>query len=185
MNTTSTRWQQIASSLSDKEYRDLFTIEEINTGLPFQIRAMRQVRGWSQKDLADRVGMTQEGVSRLENPDYGKPTLTTLKRLASAFDVGLAVRFVPFSHLVDWAVSFGPEDLAVPDYEHDPGLHSVSNHTDHQDFDNVVAFPGVSLGIPLNQSGQDIHVDNVIVLSGRPDRGLPANVETDALRVVW
>lgn len=122
MSTTFARWRQIADSLSEKEYRDSFVIEEINTGVPFQIRAMRQARGWSQKELAARMGMTQEGVSRLENPDYGKLTLTTLKRLASAFDVGLAVRFVPFSHLVDWAVNFSPNDLAVPDYEHDRGL---------------------------------------------------------------
>ncbi len=126
MDIDSTRHEQIANSLQDKEYRDLFVTEEIDTGVPFQIRAMRQARGWSQKELATRLGMAQEGVSRLENPDYGKLTLTTLKRLASAFDVGLAVRFVPFSHLVDWAVNFSPEDLAVPDYEHDTGLHPVS-----------------------------------------------------------
>jgi transcriptional regulator with XRE-family HTH domain len=125
VSTTSTRWEQIARSLSDKDYRDLFAIEEINTGLPFQIRAMREARGWSQKDLADRAGMTQEGVSRLENPDDGKLTLTTLKRLASAFDVGLAVRFVPFSHLINEAVNCGPEDLAVPDYEHDAAAMSA------------------------------------------------------------
>jgi transcriptional regulator with XRE-family HTH domain len=46
--------------------------------------------------------MNQNSVSRLENPEYGKPTLTTLKRLAAAFDVALVVRFVPFSKLVNW-----------------------------------------------------------------------------------
>jgi hypothetical protein len=46
--------------------------------------------------------MTQHAISRLESQGYGKPTLTTLKRLAAAMDVGLIVRFVPFSELVDW-----------------------------------------------------------------------------------
>lgn len=122
MTTISARREQIVSSLHDKEYRDLFFTEEIDTGVPFQVRAMRQARGWSQKELAARLGMTQEGVSRLENPNYGKLTLTTLKRLASAFDVALSVRLVPFSQLVDWAANLSPEDLAVPDYEHDAGL---------------------------------------------------------------
>ena len=110
------RREQMTRSLADKECRDLFVCEEVDTGLAFQIRAMRQARGWSQRDLAQRLGMTQEGVSRLENPEYGKLTLTTLKRLASVFDVGLAVRFVPFSALIEWAVNFGPSDLAVPSY---------------------------------------------------------------------
>jgi transcriptional regulator with XRE-family HTH domain len=119
---TSARRDQIVASLRDKEYRDLLVAEEIESGLPFQIRAMRQARGWSQRALADRTQMTQEGISRLENLDYGKYTLTTLKRLASTFDVALVVRFVPFSQLVDWVANLSPEDLAVPDYEHDSGL---------------------------------------------------------------
>jgi transcriptional regulator with XRE-family HTH domain len=107
VSTNLTRRQQIAESLRDKEYRDLFVTEHIDTGVPFQIRAMRRDRGWSQKELAQRVGMTQEGVSRLENPDYGKLTITTLKRLASALDVGL---------------DLSPKDLIVPDFAHDLGL---------------------------------------------------------------
>src|SRR5688500_17698094 len=112
----SVRREQIAASVKDKEYRDLFVAEEIATGLPFQLRAMRQARGWSQQELAERAGMTQEGISRLESLTYGKFTLTTLKRLASAFDVALVVRFEPFGRLVDWAASMSPEDLAVPDF---------------------------------------------------------------------
>lgn len=126
MTTTSARREQIAASLQDKEYRDLFVAEEIDTGLPFQIRALRKDRGWSQRELAERVGMTQEGVSRLENLNYGRFTIATLKRLASVFDVALVVRFEPFSRLVDWTASLSPEDLAVPDYERDPGLRRAA-----------------------------------------------------------
>jgi transcriptional regulator with XRE-family HTH domain len=122
LTTTSGRREQIAASLQDKEYRDLFVAEEIATGLPFQLRAMRQARGWSQQELAERAGMTQEGISRLESLNYGRFTLTTLKRLASAFDVALVVRFEPFGRLVDWAANMSPEDLAVPAFTHDPGV---------------------------------------------------------------
>lgn len=66
---------------------------------------MRDRENWSQEQLAERVGMNQNAISRLENPFYGKATLTTLKRLATAFDVGLVVRFVPFGELVDWVSS--------------------------------------------------------------------------------
>jgi len=46
--------------------------------------------------------MNQNAISRLESVDYGKPTITTLKRLAAALDVSLIVRFAPFSEVVDW-----------------------------------------------------------------------------------
>lgn len=129
MTTTSARRDQIISSLQDKEYRDLFVSEEIDTGLPLQIRELRSDREWSQRELAGRTGMTQEGVSRLERLDYGKYTLTTLKRLAAAFDVALVVRFEPYSRLVDWVSNLSPEDMAVPDFEHDAGLTRNSQYT--------------------------------------------------------
>jgi transcriptional regulator with XRE-family HTH domain len=122
VTTTSVRRQQIVSSLRDKEYRDAFVAAQIDTGLPFQIRNSREARGWSQRELAERAGMTQEAVSRLESLSYGRFSLSTLKRLASAFDVALEVKFVPFSQLADRAANVLPQDLAVPDFEHDRRL---------------------------------------------------------------
>lgn len=114
--------EQIAESLADKEYRDLFVLEHIGQGLAFQIRAMRKDRDWSQTELGEAAGMRQTRVSQLEDPDYERLSLTTLKRLASAFDVGLMVRFVPFSQLVDWSVRLTHADLAVPSFADDAEL---------------------------------------------------------------
>jgi hypothetical protein len=79
--------------------------------------------------------MNQNAISRLERPDYGKATLTTLRRLAAAMDVALIVRFVPFSELVDW-ISGTPRvnrglsagSLGVLDYgkEEAAGLFAVA-----------------------------------------------------------
>jgi transcriptional regulator with XRE-family HTH domain len=63
---------------------------------------MREARQWSQEELAAKVGMPQTAISRLESTRYGKPTITTLKRMAKVYDVALEVRFVPFSKFVDW-----------------------------------------------------------------------------------
>lgn len=80
--------------------------------------------------------MNQNAISRLENPNYGKPTITTLKRIATAFDVALVVRFVPISQLVDWVsgtpridLGLNPLALAVPSFDEEVRSGHFGGHT--------------------------------------------------------
>lgn len=107
------RKEKLISKLQNKEYRDAFVAELIATGIPFQIKTLREQRNWKQKELGNQANMAQESISRLEDPNYGKLTIKTLKRLASAFDIGLVVRFVSFSELVNWEINLSPESLEV------------------------------------------------------------------------
>jgi len=113
------RKEKLISKLKNKEYREAFVAELITTGIPFQIKALREQeqRKWTQKQLGEKAEMAQESVSRLENPNYAKFTLTTLKKLASAFDIGLMVRFVPFSELVEWEVNLSAESLETVSFD--------------------------------------------------------------------
>ena len=108
---------QVWNSLRDREYRREFVSEHIKTGLAFQIRALRERDGWTQVELGNRTNKAQESISQLENPDYGKHTISTLRKLADAFDVAILVRFVPFSELVEWTIELTPEKLAPPSYD--------------------------------------------------------------------
>ena len=101
MNLNS-RKSLIARICRGTEARRQFVDSHLAKALAHQIRATRDKLNWSQEKLAVESGMNQNAISRLESPDYGKPTLTTLKRIAAAMDVGLVVRFVPFSELIDW-----------------------------------------------------------------------------------
>ena len=65
--------------------------------LAMQVRAMRDARGWSKKELAEKVGMTEAEITRLENPRGRSMTLDKMKNIAQAFDVAVLIRFVPFS----------------------------------------------------------------------------------------
>lgn len=76
--------------------RHAYLEAETITGLAHQIRAIRMQRGWTQDDLAARMKTTQNVVSRLEDPSYGRYTLKTLLDLAKTFDTGMQVRFVSF-----------------------------------------------------------------------------------------
>ncbi len=113
---TSDKHAVLMESLRDPEYRYAFLDEHISQGLAFQIRALRDKNEWTQQQLADRTGQRQEAISQLENPDYGRYSLTTLRKLAAAFNVALIVHFGPFSELVDWTLNLSQQKLAPADY---------------------------------------------------------------------
>ena len=102
--------------VQDEEYRHEFVSEHVTEGLAFQINLIRQARGWTQEELAKRCDMAQESISRLEDPNYGRYALKTLKRLAKTFDVGLLVRFVSFGELGEWTVDLPSRKLTPPSY---------------------------------------------------------------------
>lgn len=84
------------------ESRRKFVDSQIVNEVAFQIRGLRNKKQLSQPELAGILDTTQNQIYRLENPDKSKPTLSTLKKIAAAFDVGLVVRFVPFGEMIDY-----------------------------------------------------------------------------------
>ena len=183
---TTDKRKQVISRISDKEARDFFVAAQINEGLPFQVRAMREERGWSQADLGERTNKAQATISQLENPGYGSFTLSTLKRMASAFDVGLIVRFAPFSDLVNWSTNLSPRDLAVPSFDNDPGLSASPDTRDHLNgsngnspTDNGVTY---STSEPIAHKGMEqlsvCNVENVAVRINERDVRIEFGLKT-------
>jgi transcriptional regulator with XRE-family HTH domain len=58
-----------------------------------QIRYWRLARGLTQTELAEIAGTKQSRISALESAHYGKPSLTTLHRVADALGCTIEVRF--------------------------------------------------------------------------------------------
>ena len=115
--------QALIQNLKSKKFRDAFVSARVDTSLAFQIRALRQKNGdWSQAELARRLDTSQNAVCRLESPNYGKASISTLKKLASVFDVALVVRFVRFSTLVNDVISLSTESVIVDSFDDDQGL---------------------------------------------------------------
>lgn len=61
--------------------------------LATEIRALREARGLSQRELAERVGTTQSAIARLEGGNVS-PSLPTLDKIAEALDAELSVGLV-------------------------------------------------------------------------------------------
>ncbi len=114
------RKNKLIEELKDKEYRDAFVEEHIDTGIPFQIKALREQRDLTQKGFEKLSGMKQALISRLENPNYSSFTLSTLKKIASIFDIGLIVRFVPISDLIKWELNLSSDSLEAVSFDEDP-----------------------------------------------------------------
>jgi transcriptional regulator with XRE-family HTH domain len=136
----------------NKESRERLISSNLDKGIAYQIRATRDKREMSQSQLALKAGMAQNNISRLESPDYGKHTISSLKRLADALDVALVVRFVPFSQYIDWLSGtphldegLRPEALAVPSFldEEKQGQYEAEFK-----YHTVNVTPNVAVAIP-------------------------------------
>ena len=114
--------QELTEKLKDKEFRDSFVSARVDTTLAFQTRALRQKNGWSQAELARRLGTSQNAVSRLESPNYGRAAISTLKKVASVFDVALMARYVRFSALLNDVLAMSAQSVIVDSFAEDAGF---------------------------------------------------------------
>lgn len=116
--------------LRGKEYREGYVEGHVRGGIAHQIRALREARGWSQGELARRAGKPQSVINRLENPEYGKFSISTLLELASTFDVALMVRFVSFGEMVNRYSDLSPDALNVTSFGNDMSFADLTISTE-------------------------------------------------------
>ena len=106
----------LLEKLTNKSYRDAFLSDEIDVGLPIQLRSMREKRGWKQSYVAEKIGTKQPRITLMEKAGYGNFSLNTLKKMAALFDVGLVVSFVPWSEMIDFTEAISNRRLAIPGF---------------------------------------------------------------------
>jgi len=86
-------WSELrAERLSQSEARQAYWATMRSFHIGEEVRRLRTERGLSQQELAERMGVTQSVVARLEAGGV-EPRLSTLDRVAQALDVELAVHF--------------------------------------------------------------------------------------------
>ncbi len=112
----SSKFEQMWEKLKDLDFRKQFIDAYVDERIAFQIRSLRNKKEKTQPEFAQELGVKQPLVSSWENPSYGRYSLSTLKKLAKAFDVGLLVSFVPFSTLINWTIDLTPNVIAPPSF---------------------------------------------------------------------
>jgi transcriptional regulator with XRE-family HTH domain len=85
----------IAEKLQDPDYRRKFFIAESSAEIARQLVRLRKLRKLSQKQLAEKAGMAQPRISKVERADYENWSFNTLRRLAEAMDARIRVLIEP------------------------------------------------------------------------------------------
>ncbi len=94
------------------------------------LRQIRQQKGWSQKDLADRAGVGQDTISGIES-GRRQPHPSTLRKLADALGVRVAEFFSePVLSKVDKSLSPWPEELPVEERSRSKLADAITSSAD-------------------------------------------------------
>lgn len=109
--------QTMWDSFAEFDSRHGFLRGHIADFIASQIHFLRTSRAWSQKELASRADVSQPQISTWER-GCDNIRLDSLLRLAEAFDVGLTVRFAPFSEVARDSTSLTGDRL-IPSFDGD------------------------------------------------------------------
>lgn len=110
----SERSNLISRLLSSIDTRSAYVKAKLGVLVPSQIRALRISSDMPrQSDLAKAAGLHQSRISMFETPGAANMTLETLCRLAAAFKVGLVVKFVSMSEMLEWEKQYSQDTFAV------------------------------------------------------------------------
>jgi DNA-binding XRE family transcriptional regulator len=81
----------LARELKSPRFKATFLKELSRNRLADQIATLREKHGWTQAELARKVGTTQSGIASLENPNYRNYSLKLLEKVAIALKARLIV----------------------------------------------------------------------------------------------
>ena len=85
----------LEEQLKDADFADRFRKAGEAWDVAIQLASLRKKSGLSQKELAKRVGTSQQQISRLESPSYEGHSLSMLRRVADVLGANINVEIQP------------------------------------------------------------------------------------------
>jgi transcriptional regulator with XRE-family HTH domain len=105
------------NSLASKEFRDEYMATLVRFGICYQLQVLREQRGLTQTEFAQKLDKAQTVISRLESVERSRASVQTLLDIACKLDVALHVRFVDYPTFLDLNRDVSPAALMVRGYE--------------------------------------------------------------------
>ncbi len=119
METTKNLAEAIRRKLaSDSDLAAAVDDERFNVSVGSAIHEARTRAGLTQQKLAERIGMHQSAIARLENADYSGHSLKTLQRIAGALGNRIEIVFVEQS-AIKYVVSTEEFSVEIPEWNTD------------------------------------------------------------------
>ncbi|HEX9828483.1 MAG TPA: helix-turn-helix domain-containing protein [Flavobacteriaceae bacterium] len=116
--------EKLIQKFKDKEYAHAYVDEFLNAYIATQIKVLRNQCKKTQAELAELADMKQTRISVLENINYDMWSISTLKKLAHAFDLTLNVSFETFSKRIGDIENFSGKFLERSPREEDLALQA-------------------------------------------------------------
>lgn len=107
--------RRLINSFGDQEYARAYMESHVRDKLAAQIYQTRLARRWTQAELAERSGIAQARISKIEAGDFDSLTMATLRKFADAFDVTVRAELQPFSYGVHDVCHWLDKKVAVPE----------------------------------------------------------------------
>ena len=95
MKTKSTFDRYLEEQLQEKGFAERFDKAGKAWDVALQLADLRKKSGLSQKELAHRVGTSQQQISRLESPAYEGHSLNMIRRVAEVLGAAVRVTIEP------------------------------------------------------------------------------------------
>lgn len=175
--------RKLIDSLQDREFREAYVAEHLHQGFAFQVKSTRKGRDLTQAGLAEIAQMKQSRISQIEDPSYEGLTLTTAKRVASALNVALLLRLVPYSKFVDFltgstSVSMRDWTNPIPAFTNDPGMRDSETPDSRVIFVRTAPIPQHQAALPMHQG-----VTNISPIRSPDYSSIPVSSHKETLEV--
>jgi len=87
--------KQLRRLRGNQAFAGAFDKKRAKAEVAFQIRRLRESKGWSQRNLAKKAGCSQQAISAVEQAGYKRHSLPLLRRIAQVLDADVVVALVP------------------------------------------------------------------------------------------
>jgi transcriptional regulator with XRE-family HTH domain len=162
--------ESLKQEFKDPDIRYAYAESSLNTRIASQIKVLREQRGETQEEIAERCGTRQAGFSRFEDVNHSVWKTDTLWKIARALGVRVHISFETFGSLIAEKELFSREFLERAKFEDDPAFKELPTQTQGP------AVVAAAVFQPPKQARQTMYLSGWRALSGLmpiPHSGIP------------